>query len=111
MERGIACIDKDATKVDEFSLDGEDRLKDLGGGIVEDFVLKLVDAVVEVVDRGEVEIDNGVEDEGDEFSGLLVVSVPPGMGWYQGMRVPCFGLRLARDRFPQSIVLRLASMI
>jgi hypothetical protein len=33
-----------------------------------------------VVDGGEVEIDDGVEDEIDEFAGMLVVAVAAGRG-------------------------------
>ena len=77
---GIAGVDEDAAKIDELALDGEDGLEDLRGGIVEDFVLELVDAVVEVVDGGEVEVDDGVEDEGDEFAGVFVVAIATGAG-------------------------------
>ena len=54
MEGGVAGIDEDAAEVDQLTLDGEDGLEDLGCGIVEDLVFKLVDAVVEVVDCGKV---------------------------------------------------------
>src|ERR1700677_3820979 len=78
MERGVTSVDEDAAKVDELALDGKDGLQDFGRGIVEDLVLELVDAIVEVVDGGKVEIDDGIKDEGDEFGGVLVIPIATG---------------------------------
>ena len=78
VERGVAGVDEDAAQIDELALDGEDGLQNLGRGIVEDLVFELVDAVVKVVDRGKVKIDDCVEDEIEELAGVLVVTVAPG---------------------------------
>ena len=52
MEAGVARVDQHAAQIDEFALDGEDLLEDLGRRIGEDSVFEVVDAVVEVVDGG-----------------------------------------------------------
>jgi hypothetical protein len=78
VERGVTGVDQDAAEVDELALDSEDGLQDRGRGIVEDLVLKLIDAVVEVVDGGKIQVDDGVEDEGDKLGGVLVVAVAAG---------------------------------
>jgi hypothetical protein len=80
VERGVACVDENAAEVDEFALDGEDGLENLRGGVVEDLVFELVDAVVEVVDGRKVEIDDGVEDEREEMGGLVVAAIATGAG-------------------------------
>jgi len=54
MKCGVAGVDEDSAEIDEFALNGEDGLEDLGRGIVEYFVFELVDAVVEVVDRRKI---------------------------------------------------------
>ena len=70
VERDVASVDEDAAETDQLALDGEDGRKDFAGGVVEcQFVFELVDAIVEVVDGGKVEVDNGVEDEIEELAG------------------------------------------
>lgn len=85
MKRGIASIDKNAAQVDEFALDGEDRLQNLGGGTIEDLIFERVDAFVEVVDGGKVEVNDGVEDEVDETGRVVIAAV-----------ATCAGKRLLR---------------
>jgi hypothetical protein len=50
-------------------------LQNRGRGVVEDLILKLVDAVVEVVDGREVPIDDGIEDEKQQLGGMFVIAV------------------------------------
>ena len=50
-------------------------MQDLGRRVIEDGVFEVVDAVVEVIDGGEVEVDDGVEDEVEEFAWMLIVAI------------------------------------
>jgi len=51
---------------------------DMGPPANDEYVFKVVDALVVVVDGGKVEIDDGVEDEVEELAGVFVVAVAAG---------------------------------
>ena len=75
VEAGIASIDKYPAQLDQLALDGEDLVQNLGRRRIEDRVLQLIDAVVEVIDRGKVAVDDGVENQVEQTGGVLIIAI------------------------------------